>query len=74
MSPLTKLSFRKYVVGDSGLKTGWVRCRNGAGRDGTGRDWTGRGRTGLDRAGIGGVGQLPTSLVDRWYSVTIACS
>ena len=26
-----------FAVGDTGLKTGWVRCRHGAGRGGAGR-------------------------------------
>ena len=36
MSPLAKLSFKLRVVGDTRLKTGWVRCRNGAGEAGRG--------------------------------------
>ena len=38
------------AVGDTGLKTGWVRCRHGVGRGGAG--WGGAGRGG---AGWGGV-------------------
>ena len=36
MSPLAKLAFKLCVVGDTGLKTGWVRCRHRAGRGGVG--------------------------------------
>ena len=36
VSPLATLAFGLCVVGDTGLKTGWVRCRHGAGRDGAG--------------------------------------
>ena len=31
VSPLATLAFKLCVVGDTGLKTGWVRCRHGAG-------------------------------------------
>ena len=34
VSPLATLAFELCVVGDTGLKTGWVRCRHGAGRGG----------------------------------------
>ena len=34
VSPLAKLAFELCVVGDTGLKTGWVRCRHGAGGGG----------------------------------------
>ena len=30
MSPLAALAFKLCVVGDTGLKTGWMRCRHGA--------------------------------------------
>ena len=33
MSPLAKPAFKLCVVGDTGLKTGLVRCRHGAGWD-----------------------------------------
>jgi len=33
-------------VGDTGLKTGWVRCRHGVG-------WGGAGRGGAGRGGVG---------------------
>ena len=31
VSPLATLAFELCVVGETGLKTGWVRCRHGAG-------------------------------------------
>ena len=34
VSPLATLAFKLCVVGDTGLKTGWERCRHGAGRGG----------------------------------------
>ena len=34
MSPLATLAFELCIVGDTGLKTGWVRCRHGAGGGG----------------------------------------
>ena len=35
-SPLATLAFKKCAVGDTGLTTGWVRCRHGAGGAGRG--------------------------------------
>ena len=32
MSPLSTLAFELYVVGDTGLRTGWMKFRHGAGR------------------------------------------
>ena len=49
VSPLAKHAFKLCVVGDTGLKTGWVRCRHGAGRGGAG--WGGAGRGGVGRGG-----------------------
>ena len=43
VSPLATLAFKLFVVGDTGLKTGWVRCRHGAGKSGTGRCGVGLG-------------------------------
>ena len=37
VSPLATLAFGLCVVDDTGLKTGWVRCRHGSGRVGSGR-------------------------------------
>ena len=45
-SPLATLSFKLCVVSDNGLKTGWVRCRHGAG------GWGGAGRG--EVGGLGG--------------------
>ena len=39
VSRLETLAFELFVVGDDGIKTGWVRCRHGAsglGRGGAG--------------------------------------
>ena len=41
VSPLATLAFKPFVLGDTGLETGWVRCRHGAGRGGVG--WGGAG-------------------------------
>ena len=50
VSSLTTLTFIKlYIVGDTGLKTGWVRCRNGAG----------------GAEGRGGVGHLGDTMVQE---------
>ena len=46
VSPLATLAFKQSVVGDTGLKTGWVR---GAG---TGRGGVGRGGRGLLRTSL----------------------
>ena len=35
VSPLATLAFKLCVVGDTRLKTGWVRCKHGAGVGGT---------------------------------------
>ena len=40
VSPLATLAFKLRVVGDTGLKTGWVRCRHAAGGGG---GWGGAG-------------------------------
>ena len=48
VSPLATLAFELCAVGDTGLKTGWVRCRHeagGAGRGGAGRCGVGWGGT-----------------------------
>ena len=39
--PLATFAFKLCVVGDTGLNTGWVRCRHGAGRGGAGSWWSG---------------------------------
>ena len=57
VSPLATLAFELCVVGDTGLKTGWVRCRHGAGRGGAGR---------------GGAGLLRTSLIVSYYATNLA--
>ena len=44
VSPLATLAFELCVVGDTELKTGWVRCRHG----------TEGGAVGWDGAGWGG--------------------
>ena len=36
VSPLATIALKLCVVGDTGLKTGWVRYRHGAGRGGVG--------------------------------------
>ena len=36
VSPLATLAFKLRAVGETGLKTGWVRCRHGAGWGGAG--------------------------------------
>ena len=41
MSPLATLAFELSAVGDLGLKTGWVKCRHGAGRGGPRRSGVG---------------------------------
>ena len=41
VSPLATLALQLCVVGQTGLKTGWVSCRHGAGRGGAG--WGGVG-------------------------------
>ena len=48
MSPLATLAFELSALGGTGLKTGWVRCRHGAGRGGVGLGgWVGRGGVGV---------------------------
>ena len=34
LTPLATLAFEVYAVGDTGLKTAWVRCRHGSGQGG----------------------------------------
>ena len=41
VSPLVTLAFELCVVGETGLKTGWVRCRHVAGRGGLGQGGVG---------------------------------
>ena len=55
VSPLATLAFELCVVGDTGLKTGWVRCRHGA-RGGAGRGG-GRGHSCVLRRSISVVPQ-----------------
>ena len=49
MSPLATLAFKLSVVGDTGLKTGCVRCRHAAG----GAEGRGVGRGRVGRGGVG---------------------
>ena len=51
------------AVGDTGLKTGWVRCRHGVG---------GGGGVGRGGAGWGGAGWLRTSLIVSYHSTNLA--
>ena len=39
VSPLAALAFELCVEGDTGLKTGWVRCKHGARWGGAGPGW-----------------------------------
>ena len=62
---LATLEFKLYVVGDTGMKTGWVRCGREAG--GAGRGGAGRIRVGLGGAGRRGF-PLPVSGGVLWYT------
>ena len=57
VSPLAAFAFKLCVLGDTGLKTGWMRCRLGAGRGG---------------AGCGRAGWLRTSLIVSHYAINLA--